>query len=328
MKQIVLEPTRNDVVLDLILTNDSRIITDYYISPPLGASNHNAVVFCMSNCESIATSNVKPLQPKMFIKWTALSLSHVQHYLTLIDWNNVFTGGSSPENVWQLFKQNIVNGIELYVSVVPLAHSFSRRSSRKTIHSRIISRLQAKRALLNTHVRSERSELESNIIHSIDIKQFHRYANSKLYAQPSFPSICKPNGTMASDSIEKALLFNSHFIKFFLRITIMFLPCLACAILATLCRQLSSLCYPLVKQLAKLKNSKSVSPDGFSSHTIKTLGHCLVHPLSMLFENLFIHEYVLLDWKVSIISPLYKLEILQSLGGLYDGLAFYPLHWC
>jgi len=22
-----------------------------------------------------------------------------------------------------------------------------------------------------------------------------------------------------------------------------------------------------------------------------------------------------------------KLEILQSLGGLYDGLAFYPLHW-
>jgi len=24
---------------------------------------------------------------------------------------------------------------------------------------------------------------------------------------------------------------------------------------------------------------------------------------------------------------LIKLEILQSLGGLYDGLAFYPLHW-
>jgi len=24
---------------------------------------------------------------------------------------------------------------------------------------------------------------------------------------------------------------------------------------------------------------------------------------------------------------IYKLEILQSLGGLYDGLAFYPLHW-
>jgi len=111
-------------VLDLILTNDSRIITDYYIAPPLGASDHNAVLFCMSNCESIATSNVKPL-PKMFIKWTALftSLSHVQHYLTLVDWNNVFTNGSSPENVWQLFKQKIVNGIELYVSVVPLVYS-------------------------------------------------------------------------------------------------------------------------------------------------------------------------------------------------------------
>jgi len=29
----------------------------------------------------------------------------------------------------------------------------------------------------------------------------------------------------------------------------------------------------------------------------------------------------------TIIAKLVKLEILQSLGGLYDGLAFYALHW-
>jgi len=99
------------VVLDIILTNDSRIIIDYYIAPPLGASDHNAVVFCMSIIVSrlqLVKLIIKPL-PKMFIKWTDLSLSHVQHYLTVVDWNNVFTGGSSPENVWQLFKQKIVN---------------------------------------------------------------------------------------------------------------------------------------------------------------------------------------------------------------------------
>jgi len=99
----------------------TRIFNVYYIAPPLSASNHNAVVFCMSNCEPIAASNVKPF-PKMFIRWTALSLSNVQHYLTLVDVNNVFIGLLSPENAWQLFKPKIVNDIDLYVSVVPLVH--------------------------------------------------------------------------------------------------------------------------------------------------------------------------------------------------------------
>ena len=58
--------------------------------------------------------------------------------------------------------------------------------------------------------------------------------------------------------------------------------------------------------LKKLKNSKNVSPDGFSPFTLKLLGSGLCYPLSRLFEFCLGHEFVPPSWKLSFISPLFK----------------------
>jgi len=59
-------------------------------------------------------------------------------------------------------------------------------------------------------------------------------------------------------------------------------------------------------QLTKQKSSKTVSPDGFSSYTLKTLGDCLCDPLSLLFEYLSVHSHVPMDWKQYFITPIHK----------------------
>jgi len=102
---------------------------------------------------------------------------------------------------------------------------------------------------------------------------------------------------MASDSIENASLFNSHFIKSFIRDNNN-VPLMSPSPLCSSRHSLSSIVFPVssvMKQFVKLKNSKSVSPDGFSSHAIKTLGHCLVHSLNICYLNicLFMNMYPL-----------------------------------
>jgi hypothetical protein len=72
---------------------------------------------------------------------------------------------------------------------------------------------------------------------------------------------------------------------------------------------LSSVSFPplsLLSQLKKLKPSRTITPDGFSSLTLKSLGPCLVQPLILLFEFLFTHNYVPTSWKISRVTPIHK----------------------
>jgi len=56
----------------------------------------------------------------------------------------------------------------------------------------------------------------------------------------------------------------------------------------------------------KSRKNPVKSPDGFSSHTLHTLGYCLAQQLSSLFTLLFNHGYVPPEWKVAFITPIHK----------------------
>ena len=55
-----------------------------------------------------------------------------------------------------------------------------------------------------------------------------------------------------------------------------------------------------------LNKSKTISPDGFSSDTLKILSNALVYPLVFLFEFLFSRQFVPECWKISLIKPHFK----------------------
>ncbi len=54
LKRIVKNPTRNDVILDLILTNMSDFCPQVNVIAPLGRSDHNSVLFTLekTNCQN------------------------------------------------------------------------------------------------------------------------------------------------------------------------------------------------------------------------------------------------------------------------------------
>jgi len=48
LTQFVDQPTRNNNILDLVLSSSNKIISDINILPPIGASDHNVVMFDMN----------------------------------------------------------------------------------------------------------------------------------------------------------------------------------------------------------------------------------------------------------------------------------------
>jgi len=65
----------------------------------------------------------------------------------------------------------------------------------------------------------------------------------------------------------------------------------------------------VLPHLLNLKKSRTISPDGFSAHTLFTLKpclHCLAQPLGSLYEFFCVHNFVPDVWKVSFITPIHK----------------------
>jgi len=62
----------------------------------------------------------------------------------------------------------------------------------------------------------------------------------------------------------------------------------------------------IFSNIKKMKNSQTVSPDGFSPHTVKLLDSVLALPIARLFEYFLSCKFVPASWKISRITPLFK----------------------
>ena len=85
LKQIVKNPTRNDVILDLILTNMSDFCPQVNVIAPLGRSDHNSVLFTLekTNCQN--QSN------KVIIRrGNARAKRDFNEWLTRINWLDLY----------------------------------------------------------------------------------------------------------------------------------------------------------------------------------------------------------------------------------------------
>jgi len=110
-------------------------------------------------------------------------------------------------------------------------------------------------------------------------------------------SLRNASGVLTNDPLTKATMFNDSFSAAFTTDN-----CTVPDLLYSLvhCR-ISNILFPtssVLKQLGKLKTSKTTSPDDFSAHTLKMLGAPLAYPLACLFEFIFSHSFVPECWKL------------------------------
>ena len=222
------------------------------------------------------------------------------------DWNSIFSVNFHPQAVWDTF-QNI-----LFTCVNTYSRSFKCKLSRFNYahNSRLRCLFNLKAALwrrlrntglddskricvksrykavsikINAVILNQRKTLENNIVVSGDVKKFYRFVNSSLHCKKSIISLRDSKSHIISDSALFSEMFNTAFSEAFTNDNGFITPCDDNGITSTLSNVYFS---PLSieTQLRDLKNSKTVTPDGFSCYTLKIFGSALVRPLMLLFE--------------------------------------------
>ena len=102
LTQHVLTPTREQAVLDLVLTSDPDLVSDLNILHPLGSSDHNMIVFTAHLDCKVNHDN------KVLRDYKKGDFDLIRSSLADIDWDSVMTG--SVNESWLRFK-NLLHGL-------------------------------------------------------------------------------------------------------------------------------------------------------------------------------------------------------------------------
>lgn len=320
LHQYVLEPTRGDNILDLVLCNNPAIIADLSVLCPFSTSDHNVVSFC------ICVSPTAPTVDTLYYDFCNANFDKLNEYLSNINWDYEFSFVFHAEDYWCIFLYYLHQAIDLFVPKKFIAklkvrktypkyikQMFTRKAVMwkrwKTTH--IIEHKQAyiaysakcKRTLENYYRANELKLIDSN-----DLGRFYRYVNKKFSKGHEVSHIIdKMNGnTLTSDDSRKANIFGEYFGSVFTKDDGS-LPEIKSRIEESV--KLDSVDFSIdkvYKTLRRLKPSTSCGPDGLPNVILKNLACSISAPLSYIFNSSFSSHYLPSQWLQAYVTPVFK----------------------
>ena len=122
LDQLVMQPTRGEKVLDLVLTNEPFLINNVEVCSPFSTSDHNSVEFQIilnsANTSYKFSSKTVTSRPNFnMADWHAIEL-----YMQNVDWNYVFSECTSCAEVSDRFYAVVNECIQLYVPLKAVKH--------------------------------------------------------------------------------------------------------------------------------------------------------------------------------------------------------------
>ena len=130
--------TRGDAILDLVLTNEPNLIGNIEIQAPLGAGDHDIILFPLIILPSHLPDSSHTTDPvRNFAK---CNFDLINSDLDQIDWNVVFSGCTSSDDYWTTFLTVINKSIDLHCPRFPPNLNPKRK---RFVYPSEIKRLQA-----------------------------------------------------------------------------------------------------------------------------------------------------------------------------------------
>ena len=130
LSQHVLEATRGENVLDIVLSSQNEFVDNVKICEPLGCSDHNQIHFII---KVKGERNRKIRYRKKFHKGR---YKDMREYLAKIDWNNTLKNKTATE-CWNIFKSEIDCVVDKFV---PLKKQ-GKRSKKKHLSKEAIRKI-------------------------------------------------------------------------------------------------------------------------------------------------------------------------------------------
>ena len=319
LTQHVTVPTRNNSILDLIITDEQDMIHDILDLGALVNSDHNALQW-RTHVRTETAERVRQV-----FDYARADVAGLKLELQALDWQHCFSKRSVDEN-WATFKHKLQ---ELEVKYVPLksirvgktkpmwmtykalkAVKLRHKVYRKyKDHSHPACRTADRKA--SAAVKNSRRHFERKLSLNIkeDKKSFFAYARSKTKTKVQAGPLRDEQGQEVSHPGEMADIFNKQFLSVFTAEDTTSIPQPA-----NIFKEFDNdrllnveITEEVVKaRLASLREDKSPGADGLSPRLLKQISEELAYPVTVLFNQSMDEGAVPQDWKIANVTPIFK----------------------
>ena len=147
LTQHVLEPTRGENVLDIVLSSQKELVDNVKIFEPLGNSDHNQIHFDI-NVKS-ESKKIKTYK-RNFHKG---NYKDMRKYLAKLDWNNMLMNKTAIE-CWNILKYEIESIIDKFVPF----QKQGKRCRKKHLSKEAIRKIMVKQTMWRVYRRTRKEE--------------------------------------------------------------------------------------------------------------------------------------------------------------------------
>ena len=315
--QCIDAPTHNKgKTLDILLTKSKQYITDLKVidTERYCISDHFAVTFKISQ-----TVTRKPRVKRTCFNYEKANWNDLNNDLNNINWD-ITLDCQEPDIMWSNFKNAVLDKVNVHIPKFTIKSEYQPPwfdsecyakckdkdklhkiyKTKKTLTSEIKFKTARKefKTLIKSKMRANLVSDNRNILH----KKFwsHVKSTTKL---TRIPEVVSYGGKTASDSIEKAKMFNEYFRRQFSEasnysINIDFQNDRSFDIDFSESR--------IKSILSALNVNKAQGPDGINGAVLKHCSDSLVYPLSKMFNLVYNVGCIPSEWKTSNVVPVHK----------------------
>ena len=321
--QHVKEPTRNNNVLDLVITSDVNMVDKMQVLEHLGNSDHNIIIWKL-------ICNVEAVDNKIHLRqYNNANYDEMRNFFAEVDWGNELQG-QDVDDMWGKFSSIIHTAIDKFVPVAckkkkkfPIWMNKVSKSARKYKskmwyryrQSKTYNDLVEYKRAQNKAVREYRNAkklFEKRLTKNIknNPKSFYSYCRSKMKTKDVVGPLKNKEGEYVTDNAEMSNILNEFFGSVFTDENILKqLPEVKSNFIEDnnhMLRTVSLTRECVLTKLLKLKINKAPGVDDIVPRILVENAYALSEPLLYIYRISLETGKVPAEWKKANVTAIFK----------------------
>ena len=318
LTQHVSYPTRNDVILDLIITEEPDTLHNVEVTDNFANSDHKTLEWSMDFGRFVRYDKRKNY---LFAKADMVKIRYKLHNMK---WSQLFAEKNVDE-CWRLFHEKLLSLLNDYVPVKcgrakrskPIWMSFKAQKAvlrRRKVYAKYKDRshpayIKANKVARNL-LKESRQRFESKLGENVkaDRKSFFAYARSQSKSTVRVGPLKNDQGIIISDDLDMSKLLNDYFISVFTAENDS-RPFMEDRMRMADAMKLSDIVFTeadIIRRIALIPDDKAAGPDDLSPRFLKRIAKEISEPLVMIFRKSLDEGSVPLHWRSANVSPIFK----------------------
>ena len=333
LTQHIIHPTRsrgtnNPNVLDLVLTNEHKLISNIIYMSPLGKSDHCVLLFEI-NCRIEFNKYVKKIK-----NYNIGNYHGMRHDCSYIDWENILDPINDINEQWSMFTKILETLVDKHIPQKNITCNDNKHKgitldseTRKLIKrkDRLWTRYMETRETdkylqyckirnkVRKMTRKNRKTLENKLAKDLkhNPKLFWKYYKSKTKLKEGIGELnidpADPDSARTNSDREKANILANYFSSVFTQEpNHIDIPALPKKRHETPMQKLEITRLDVYKMLKSLNINKSPGPDGIHPRILVELSDQIAIPLTIIFKNSLRTHTIPCEWKKASITAILK----------------------